>query len=175
MHRRWRFVVAGLAVLLATSVMAPTPVRAQETTLNLNTATREQLLAFPGIGQAYADKIIAARPFKMRSELVGRHIMPAAAYLKIKKRLVPTAEDAAVEKAMDSAPTGPPAPAFDAEGRLNLNVATRNQLLGIPGIGAAYADKIIKGRPFKQLDELVRRRIMSQAAYDEIKSKVFVR
>ena len=109
MHRRWRFVVAGLALLLATSVMAPTPVRAQETTLNLNTATREQLLAFPGIGQAYADKIIAARPFKMRSELVGRHIMPAAAYLKIKKRLLPTAEDAAVEKAMESAPTGPPA------------------------------------------------------------------
>jgi len=175
MHSRWRLFVVGLAVLLATSVVTPTPARAQSTTLNLNTATREQLLAFPGIGQAYADKIIAARPFKMRSELVGRHIMPASAYLKIKKWLEPTAEDAAVEKAMESARPGPAAPVFDAEGRLNINKATREQLLAIPGIGTAYADKIIEGRPFKALNELVGRGIMPRAVYDQVRSKIFAK
>ncbi|MBL8988665.1 MAG: helix-hairpin-helix domain-containing protein, partial [Gemmatimonadetes bacterium] len=92
MAGRWSPFVAGIALMVAVSA----PATAQDP-LDLNKATREQLVAHPGIGQAFADKIIAARPFKMRSELVARGIMPATQYLKIKKGLTPTAEDAAAE------------------------------------------------------------------------------
>lgn len=167
MAGRWSPFVAGIALMVAVSA----PATAQDP-LDLNKATREQLVAHPGIGQAFADKIIAARPFKMRSELVARGIMPATQYLKIKKGLTPTAEDAAAEAAAVKA--ADPGPARDAEGRLNLNSASRADLAAIPGVGQLYADKIVAGRPFKTLDEVVSRRIMPSAAFKEIRHKLFV-
>ena len=167
MAGRWSPFVAGIALMVAVSA----PATAQDP-LDLNKATREQLVAHPGIGQAFADKIIAARPFKMRSELVARGIMPSTQYLKINKVLTPTAEDAAAEAAAVKA--ADPGPARDAEGRLNLNSASRDDLAAIPGVGQLYADKIVAGRPFKTLDEVVSRRIMPSTAFKEIRHKLFV-
>jgi len=163
-------------LLLGAVLMLPVAGLAQEPgkILDLNTASREELLAFEGIGQLYADKILAARPFKMRSELVSRNIMPAGAYLQIKKYLVPTSEDAAIEAAAQKALNAGPGPLHDRAGRLNLNAASRDDLLAIEGIGAAYADKVLQGRPFKTKDELVSRQIMPASAFEKIQDKVFV-
>lgn len=167
-----RFVAGVLAVLAVAptrtiSAQADRPrERTLLVTLDLNTATRDQLLAFTGIGQAYADKIIAARPFKMRSELVSRHIMSAAEYLAIKTKLLPKAETAVPETPAAAGST------VDNDMRLDLNRATREQLLVIKGIGEAYADKIIKGRPYKDKRELVRRRILPTAVYDKVKDQL---
>ena len=56
--------------------------------LDLNTATREQLVALPGIGETYADAIIKNRPYKGKSDLVSKKVIPSAAYKKIRTRVI---------------------------------------------------------------------------------------
>ena len=51
--------------------------------LDLNTATKEQLLSLPGMTEAEGDRVIAGRPYNDPSDLVKRHILPKAEYDKI--------------------------------------------------------------------------------------------
>lgn len=50
--------------------------------IDLNSADKEQLEKIPGVDEATADKIVAARPFKSRSELVSKGILTKAQYSK---------------------------------------------------------------------------------------------
>ena len=56
--------------------------------LDINSATQEQLEAMPAIGKAYAAKIIAGRPYKMKTELTGKKIVPGSVYAKIKNQII---------------------------------------------------------------------------------------
>ncbi|MGH9646283.1 MAG: ComEA family DNA-binding protein [Bryobacteraceae bacterium] len=102
----------------------------------------------------------AARDAKIREEAAK-----AAAQAR------PAVEDAtrAVKAAVEGAKEG-----WEKGGqkRLDLNSASQDDLMGLPGIGPREAKRIIKGRPYRDAHELVSRKILNASSFEKIRDDV---
>ena len=58
---------------------------------------------------------------------------------------------------------------------LDLNAATKEQLLNLPGLTSAQADRIIADRPYDKASDLSTRRIVPKPEYDKIADLVTVK
>ena len=64
------------------------PAKAAADLMDINSATKEELMTLAGIGDAYAAKIIAGRPYKNKTELKSKKIVPDATYTKIAAKII---------------------------------------------------------------------------------------
>ena len=56
--------------------------------VDLNRASRSELKTLPGIGDAEAAKIVAARPFNSKTDLVTKNVLTLEAYDRLSKQVV---------------------------------------------------------------------------------------
>lgn len=116
--------------------------------IDLNTATAAELEELPGVGEATAKKIIAARPFKSVDELTNAGLSES----KIAK-LASQVTISGKAGHETSAKVLAAKPEMKTE-KVDLNTATAEELEELPGVGAATSKKIIDNRPYKSVEEL---------------------
>jgi DNA uptake protein ComE-like DNA-binding protein len=110
---RSRLLTIGLALLLGTATAVaqtrtPAPAAPAASLIDINSASRDDLMSLEGIGEVRADAIIRARPFKAKTDLVERRLIPEALYDKIADKVVARPPPGATPTPTTRPPAGQP-------------------------------------------------------------------
>jgi len=82
------FMAPGIYWSLASEPALPPDLVAQNNLVDINSATLDQLKTLSGIGDAYAKKIIAGRPYTNKTQLVSKKIITQKMYDKIVNSII---------------------------------------------------------------------------------------
>jgi competence protein ComEA len=152
--------------------------------VDLNTASEKELEALKGVGPATAKKIIEGRPYQSVEDLAKAGV-PAKTIEGIKPFVTvgvpkgPTASTKEVSKTGPS-PAAPSKtalkepPAKGPVGLIDINTADQKTLESLPGVGPSLAQEIIKGRPYKNVDDLSKVKGIGKEKMEALKGKVTV-
>jgi competence protein ComEA len=80
-----------------------------------------------------------------------------------------------VAHAQNQAQTRPATSAASTAGQIDINSASRDELMTLDGIGEVRADAIIRSRPFKVKTDLVERRVIPEALYEKLADRLAAR
>ena len=177
-------VLAFLAsVLISQGIALAAPV-------DINSASLKELESLPGVGSATAKKIVANRPYKSVDELtkaglskkaidklrplvtVGAAAPAAAPAAAAPKAAVPKTVPAAAKA--KTAAEKPAATKLAPGQKVNINAATMDQLIALPGIGPSKAQAIIDGRPYKTPEDIMKVKGIKGGTYNKIKDFITV-
>ncbi|MGA2361752.1 MAG: helix-hairpin-helix domain-containing protein [Candidatus Aminicenantales bacterium] len=154
--------------------------------INLNTATQAELEGLKGIGPALAAKIIAARPFKTVADLKNVSGISQATYDAVKGQVTVRTPKVAAEAREAKAKAGSETAAAVQEEEavqpklkpgetININTATQEQLEALLGIGPVKAQAIIAGRPYAQIEDIMKVKGIKEKTFAKIKDYIVVK
>lgn len=105
MKRPFVLLLSLFALVLCAAASAQNrPANTAANPIDLNSASRDALMTLEGIGEVKADAIVRSRPFRAKTELVERRIIPEALYDKIADKVFARAPAAAPAPAKPAAP-----------------------------------------------------------------------
>jgi competence protein ComEA len=147
--------------------------------VNLNTAEAAELEDLPGVGPAHAKAIIAGRPFKSVDDLERVKGLGKARIDALKDLVTATAPAAAKTGTSKTTPktadaTTKDMPKLKAGEKVNINTASKAELDVLPGIGPVLAERIIEGRPFKTIEDVMKVKGIKEGEFSKIKDMISV-
>ncbi len=171
----WLLVLVLASLMLSLGITGASA-KEMKALVDINTASQKDLEGLKGVGAATAKKIIENRPYKSVEELSRAGI--SAKKIEALKPFVTVGPAAATKPApipgLSEKAKAKAAQAKVPAGPVDLNNADQKTLESLPGVGPKTAEEIIKGRPYKTVDDLGKVKGMSKRKIDALRGMVTV-
>ncbi|EKD64597.1 MAG: hypothetical protein ACD_50C00338G0002 [uncultured bacterium] len=146
----------AIVVDVAGSVLKPGVYR-----LDANSRVSDSLIAAGGLSEN-ADRDWVAKNLNMAAKLIDGA-----------KVYIPRVGEAVMGITSSTVNTSA-AESIGGNSQININNASEDMLDSLPGVGPVTAEKIINGRPYSSIDELLSKKIVGSKVFGEIKEKITV-